>query len=135
LNAVPSEAFDVVFSFSTIRFCPHPENAMKAIRQKLRPGGVAILDFPNRLSPWHGLVKPALGIKPHIHDRLYTVPEAEQIFVNSGFSVDRTDRFLFTSRRLPAFFLPLFRAADIVLERIPPFPAFAGIIMIKGTMK
>jgi SAM-dependent methyltransferase len=135
LRAVPSEAFDVVFSFSTIRFCPRPENALAAIRSKLRPGGVAILDFPNRLTPWHSLVKPVLGIKPHIHDRLYTVREAEELFIGGGFSVDRVERFLFTSRRLPAPFLPLFRIADTVLERIPPFPAFAGIIMIKGTKK
>jgi hypothetical protein len=108
---------------------------MSAIRDKLRPGGVAILDFPNRLAPWHSIMKPLLGIKPHIHDRLYKVGEAEQLFTHGGFSVDRVARFLFTSRRLPAAFLPLFRAVDITLERIPPFPALAGIIMIRGTRK
>lgn len=132
LHSLDKSAFDVVFSFSTLRFCPNPEQALRAIWEKLRPGGTAIVDFPNRHSPWHVLMKPLLGIKPHIHDRLYTTSEAVELLTRTGFVVEQVKCFLFTSRRLPAFLLPLFVALDFVLERIPPFPKFAGIIMVKG---
>ncbi len=132
LNAYPDNSFDFIFSFSTLRFCPEPEKAMLAIKTKLRPGGTAIIDFPNKNSPWHSLLKPMMGIKPHIHDRLYTKSEAVDLFEKAGFKVERVLCFLFTSRRLPAFLLPLFVIVDFVLERLPFFPNFAGIIMIKG---
>ena len=132
LRSVPDNSFDIVFSFSTVRFCPQPERALAAIKSKLRPHGIAIIDFPNRRSPWHLVMKPFLGIKPHIHDRLYSTSEAIELFRQSGFIVDQVKCFLFTSRRLPAFLLPLFVAIDFVLERAPLFPKLAGIIMVKG---
>jgi len=132
LNTYPDDSFDLVFSFSTLRFCPEPEKALAAIKRKLRPGGVAIIDFPNKKSPWHSLLKPMMGIRPHIHDRLNTKGEAVDLFEKVGFKVDRAICFLFTSRRLPAFLLPIFVIIDFVLERLPFFPRFAGIIMVKG---
>ena len=135
LNAYPDNSLDFIFSFSTLRFCPDPEKAMVAIRTKLRPGGTAIIDFPNKNSPWHSLLKPMMGIKPHIHDRLYTKSEAIDLFEKAGFNVERVLCFLFTSRRLPSFLLPFFFIVDFVLERLPYFPRFAGIIMIKGVKK
>jgi ubiquinone/menaquinone biosynthesis C-methylase UbiE len=131
LRSMPDGAFDIAFSFSTLRFCPRPDQALSAIRDTLRPGGIAIVDFPNRHSPWHALVKPLLGIVPHIHDRLYSRGEAMALCRTSGFTVAQARCFLFTSRRLPAFLLPLFAAADFVLEHLPLMPRLAGIIMIK----
>ena len=135
LSSIPNNSIDVVFSFSTLRFCPRPEKALSAIKDKLRPGGIAIIDFPNRYSPWHALVKRVMGIQPHIHDRLFSPLEAVNLFLNSGLAVEQVKCFLFTSRRLPAFLLPLFIPIDLVLERIPPFPKLAGIIMIKGVKR
>ena len=135
LNAYPDNSFDFVLSFSTLRFCPEPERAMVAIKTKLRPGGTAIIDFPNKNSPWHSLLKPVMGIEPHIHDRLYTVRDAIDLFEKAGFNVERAVCFLFTSRRLPAFLLPIFVIVDFLLERLPYFRRFAGIIMIKGVKK
>ncbi len=132
LSSIPDEAFDAVFSFSTVRFCPDPAAALASMRAKLRPGGVAIVDFPNRHSPWHLFVKSILGIRKHINDRLYTAREAEQLFRDAGFEVERVKLFLFTTRRLPASLLPFFKVADFILERVPPFPRLAGIIMVKG---
>ncbi len=132
LAKLPDESFDYLFSFSTVRFCPRPGEAMAAMRRKLRPGGVAVVDFPNRHSPWHALLKPLLGIAPHIHDRLYTKKEAVALFESSGFAVEQAVCFLFTSRRLPAPLLPFFAAADFLLERLPLFPRLAGIVMVKG---
>ena len=135
LHSIPDNSFDVAFSFSTLRFCPQPEKALTVIKDKLVPGGIAIIDFPNRNSPWHFLMKPLLGIKPHMYDRLYAAGEAVELFRRSGFTVEQVKCFLFTSRRLPAFLLPVFAAIDFVLERAPFFPKLAGIIMVKGVKR
>lgn len=132
LARLPDGAFDVVFSFSTIRFCPNPQAALNSIRRKLRPGGAAIIDFPNRHSPWHGGIKRLLGIAPHIHDTLYTETQAVRLFANAGFRIEGVRQFLFTTKRLPAVLLPVFKVADIAFERLGPLRRLAGIIMVKG---
>lgn len=132
LRHLPDDSFDIIFSFSTLRFCPQPEKAMVAIKDKLRPDGIAIIDFPNRNSPWHLLFKPLLKIKPHIHDRLYSPKEVIELFRKTGFIVDKTKCFLFTSRRLPLYLLPIFTIIDSVLEHLPIISRYAGIIIVKG---
>jgi ubiquinone/menaquinone biosynthesis C-methylase UbiE len=132
LEKIPDGAFDVAFAFSTIRFCANPQNALDAIYKKLRPGGVAIIDFPNKFSPWHLFVKRAIGIRRHVHDTLYSKAGALRLFENAGFKVDGVKQFLFTTRRLPTVLLPLSIAADFILERLPLIPGLAGIIMVKG---
>jgi ubiquinone/menaquinone biosynthesis C-methylase UbiE len=132
LASLPDGAFDVVFSFSTVRFCPNPQAALNAIHRKLRPGGIAIVDFPNRYSPWHGGIKRLFGVAPHIHDTLYTRAQAVQLFTNTGFRVDGVKQFLFTTKRLPAILLPLSRAVDVTFERLGPLCRLAGVIMVKG---
>ena len=122
----------IVFSFSTIRFCPNPQAALSAIRRKLRPGGTAIIDFPNRYSPWHRIVKRLLGIPVHVHDTLYTKKEAVRLFEQAGFRVEGIRLFLFTTKRLPTIFLPLSKGVDFVFERLPFFRDLAGIIMVRG---
>jgi len=132
LARLPDETFDVVFSFSMIRYCPDPASALRAIRRKLRPRGIALVDFPNRYSPWHLVVKRLFGIRVHVHDTLYTKQEAVRLFERAGFRVEGVKQFLFTTKRLPAALLPLFKAVDFVLERLPLFPHLAGIILVKG---
>jgi len=132
LNKIPPDSIDVVFCFSTIRFCPNPRKVIKKIQEKLCVGGIAIIDFPNRFSPWHSIIKPIMGIDPHIHDKLYSSKDISELYKNTGMNIEKIKRFLFTSRRLPTFLLPLFVSFDIVFERIPPFPLLAGIIMVKG---
>jgi ubiquinone/menaquinone biosynthesis C-methylase UbiE len=132
LAKLPDGAFDVVFSFSTVRFCPDPQAALNAIHRKLRPGGIAVVDFPNRYSPWHGGIKRLFGIAPHIHDTLYTKTQAAQLFTNAGFRIDGVKQFLFTTKRLPAILLPLSKAVDVTFERLGPLRNLAGIIMVKG---
>lgn len=135
LSKIPDAAFDIAFSFSTIRFCPQPSEALKAINRKLKPGGVAVIDFPNKYSPWHLFVKKAAGIEVHIFDTLYTVADAVRLFKDAGFEVQLVKRFLFTSKRLPSSVLPVFKVIEFILERIPFLPVFAGIIMVKGTKR
>jgi ubiquinone/menaquinone biosynthesis C-methylase UbiE len=132
LTQVPDGAFDIVFSFSTVRFCPNPQAVLSSMYRKLRPGGVAVVDFPNRHSPWHGGIKRLLGIAPHIHDTLYTKPQAVRLFTNAGFRVEGVRQFLFTTKRLPTLLLPLSRTVDVTFEKLPLLRRLAGIIMVKG---
>jgi ubiquinone/menaquinone biosynthesis C-methylase UbiE len=135
LSHIPDDAFDVVFSFSTIRFCPRPQEALNAIYKKLKPGGIAIIDFPNKYSPWHIFVKKAAGIDKHIFDHLFSVIDAKTLFSNAGFVIRGAKRFLFTSKRLPSNMLFLSKCVEAFLEKVPLASCFAGIIMIKGIKK
>jgi ubiquinone/menaquinone biosynthesis C-methylase UbiE len=135
LSKLPDNAFDIVFSFSTVRFCPRPIEAMKAIYKILKPGGIAIIDFPNRYSPWHIFVKKVVGLESHIFDHLFSVPEAKTLFRDAGFNLSQSKSFLFTSKRLPSNLLFLFKFIEYILERIPFITHFAGIIMVKGVKK
>src|SRR5690606_15546547 len=114
LASIEDEAYDVAFSFSTIRFCPNPQKALEAMRGKLKPGGVALVDFPNSHSPWHRFVKRLLGIRVHEHDNLYTPDKARALFQRAGFRVEAVKVFLFTSRRMPTPLLPTAKALDFV---------------------
>ncbi len=135
LSSLPDNSFDIIFSFSTIRFCPNPQDAINSIYKKLKRGGIAIIDFPNKYSPWHIFVKKMVGVEKHIFDNLYSPSDVKDLFVNAGFTVETTKIFLFTSKRIPSSFLFLSKTIDFVLERLPFMKRFAGIIMIKGTKK
>lgn len=132
LDSLEDGSFDVAFSFSTIRFCPNPQKALEAMHRKLKPGGVAIVDFPNAASPWHRFVKAAAGIAVHDHDNLYTPEKARALFERAGFRVEAVKVFLFTSRRTPTPLLPIFKLLDVVLERTPLVRSWLGIILVKA---
>lgn len=132
LTAFEDGGFDGVFAFSTLRFCPDPERALTELRRVVRPGGVVVVDVPNRNCPWYGPLKGALGIRPHIHDRLFTAAEIRSLFERAGFERVRSKHILFTTKRVPTALLPLFRAADAVLERAPGVRAASGIVMAAG---
>ncbi|MBN1578271.1 MAG: class I SAM-dependent methyltransferase [Chitinispirillaceae bacterium] len=131
MRSFPDNSFDVVFSFSTIRFCPNPENALASIYAKLDANGIVIVDFPNNFSPWHLLIKPLI-VKRHIHDHLYTELTVKKMIENAGFKNVETKVFLFTTKRLPDALLPLGRLLDAVFERLPMVKRLGGIIMARG---
>jgi SAM-dependent methyltransferase len=131
LDGFADASFDVTYSFSTIRFCPHPDRALAAIRRTLAPGGRLVVDFPNRHSPWHLLIKSVAGIRRHDHDHLYTKREAIRLVQEAGFVDVRAVEFLFTTKRLPNAVLPLFRFADRILESTP-LRCLAGIVMVSA---
>ncbi|MCB2204270.1 class I SAM-dependent methyltransferase [bacterium] len=125
------EEFDRVYSFSTIRFCPNPDRAMAEIFRSMKSGGTLVVDFPNRVSPWHVLIKAISGINKHEHDNLYTKRTAVQLVEDAGFVNVEAVEFLFTTKRLPKTVLPIFKLADRVLEKTP-LRRLAGIIMIRA---
>jgi ubiquinone/menaquinone biosynthesis C-methylase UbiE len=132
LAGLPDGAFDGAFSFSVLRYVPDAQGALVALHRTLRPGGVAVVDFPNRHNPWFGPIKSLLRIRPHIHDHLYTAREAAAMMTRAGFADVRVETLLFTTRRLPDPLLPVFRAADAVLERTPGVRRLAAILMVAG---
>ncbi len=124
--------FDAVFSFSTLRFCPHPEAALGEMLRVALPGAAVVVDVPNRNCPWYGPIKRAAGIRAHIHDRLYRRGEIEAMMLAAGFDDVRTRHILFTTKRLPTALLPISRIADRVLEPLPGIRSLSGIIVARG---
>ena len=124
--------FDTVFAFSTLRFCPDPARALREFHRVLKPGGCVVVDVPNRNCPWYGPLKKVLGITPHLHDRLFTAAEIVALMRGAGFTALRHRHILFTTKRVPDPALPLFKAADRVLESLPGIKSLSGIGMAGG---
>lgn len=132
LEAFADGAFDGAFSFSTLRFCPDPSRATRELVRVTRPGGPVVADFPNRECPWYGPLKRMIGVAPHIHDRLFTAAEATVMLREAGLSDVRAKHILFTTKRVPAPALPIFRLGDRVLEALPGVRRLSGIVMAAG---
>jgi SAM-dependent methyltransferase len=132
LTELPDAGFDLVLSFSTLRFCPSPARALREFRRVTRPGGRLVADFPNADCPWYGPLKRSLRITPHIHDRLFRVGEVSELLREAGWSDVRTRNILFTSKRVSDGWLPLFRWIDRVGERLPGVRGWSGIVMAAG---
>jgi len=132
LSGVADGAFDGVISFSALRYVPRLDAALASIRRVLRPGGVAVLDFPNRNSPWFSLLKGPLAVERHLYDNLYTADEISRMLTAAGFRDIRTERILFTSYLTPAWLLPLFKIADRIGEPLPFLNRLAAIVIARG---
>jgi SAM-dependent methyltransferase len=133
LAAYADASFDLVLSFSTLRFCPDPLRALREFRRVTRPGGRLAADFPNADCPWYGPLKRSLGIEEHIHDRLFRAAEVRALLAEAGWSSARTRHILFTTKRAPTAALGIFRVVDAVAERLPVVRGWSGIVMATGT--
>lgn len=132
LADIPDNTYDGAFSFSVLRYVPNPDAALREIHRVLKSGGTAVVDFPNKYCPWFGPLKKIIGIKPHVHDRLFSAGEVMRMMREAGFRDVRCKHMLFTTRRLPVKLLPIFRVLDRVLEPIPLVNRMAAIIMVTG---
>jgi SAM-dependent methyltransferase len=132
LTAFADGSFGAAFSFSTLRFCPDPNAALAELYRVLAPGGTAVVDVPNRDCPWYGPLKRAIGVEPHIHDRLFVAAEIRAMLEATGFRQVRSKHLLFTTKRVPGATLPLFKVADRVLESLPGVRGMSGIVMAAG---
>ena len=132
LAPFPDASFDGVVSFSALRYVPDLPRALAAITRVLKPGGVAALDFPNAWCPWFKLLKNRVGVETHIHDHHYTGRTIARLFAAAGLREIRVERLLFTSYLTPTALLGLFRAADLIGERLPLVNQTAAILMVRG---
>lgn len=132
LREISDAAVDGVVSFSTLRYVPDLKRALRAIWRVLRPGGVAVVDFPNRYCPWFTLLKNHFGVENHIHDHQYSAHEIVRLAGDAGFEEVAVRRILFTPYVLPRSLLPLFKWVDRVGERLPGLNHTAGIIVARG---
>ncbi len=128
LGQFPDNYFDGVLSFSTLRYVPDLFRACAEISRVLKPGGRAVVDFPNRWCPWFYL-KPWLGSERHPHDRWFTPAEVARVLEGAGLRTIGIRRILFTPTVLPGGLLPVFKVIDAVGERIPLVRNTAGIII------
>ncbi len=126
------EEFGGVFAFSTLRFCPSPERALREMQRVLATGGRVVVDVPNKNCPWYGPLKHFMGIQPHIHDRLFAAAEIRRLLEEAGFSRVLSKHILFTTKRLPAAALPVFRTLDRALEATPAIRTLSGIVVAAG---
>jgi ubiquinone/menaquinone biosynthesis C-methylase UbiE len=132
LETHATASFDGAFSFSTLRFCPHPERAVAELVRVTRSGGPVVADFPNRDCPWYGPLKRMIRVDPHIHDRLFSAAESRAMLASAGLRDVASRHILFTTKRIPAAALPLFRVVDRLLEAIPGVRRWSGIVMASG---
>lgn len=132
LTGISDNAVGGVVSFSTLRYVPGLEQALRAVWRVLKPEGRAVLDFPNRFCPWFTLLKNRFGVETHIHDHQYSTREIVTLMLRVGFQEVAARRILFTPYILPARLLPLFKCIDWIGERAPLLNQTAAIIMAKG---
>jgi len=132
IQEISDDEFDGVISFSCIRYMDNPIAALKEMYRIVKPGGVVVVDFPNKASPWFYAIKTLVKRgKIHPHDHHYFTYEALNMFDIAGF-VDLTfARILYIHKLLPSILLSPALIFEMVGE-LPLLNNLATIIMVKG---
>ena len=132
LNLFADDTFDGAVSFSTLRYVPHLEQALKEIHRVLKPGAACALDFPNKYCPWFGILKNRFGVENHIHDHFFSARELAALFRKVGFHDIDTKKIMFTHYTFRPDLLKYYRIVDWIGERTFVIKELAAIIVCKG---
>ena len=132
LSMFSDNTFDGVISFSTLRYVPNPQKAINEIFRVIKKGKSAVVDFPNKRSPWFNYLKPLLTGETHIHDNQYSTSECKMFLKNAGFRDVKAKRILYTPKSTPSYLLGVMKVVDFIGERMPVINEFAAIIMCRG---
>lgn len=126
-----SDRIPGAISFSTLRYVPNPQQAVNEIRRVTKKGGPIVVDFANKLSPWFSYIKPWLTKRTHIYDHHYRTTQVKAFLSQAGCRGVVAKRILYTPKQLPTPLLPIMKAVDFFVERLP-LNAFAAIIIAGG---
>jgi ubiquinone/menaquinone biosynthesis C-methylase UbiE len=135
LSQFENNTFDGAISFSALRYVPNPDKAIQAIYRVLAPGGRAVVDFPNKRSPWFKILKPLLTGETHIHDHQYTTRQVKRMLKTAGFQDVHLRRILYTPKSIPDWILPIMKVIDFIGERTPILKLYASIVMGSGNKR
>ena len=132
LSLFPDNSFDGVISFSTLRYVPDAQQAVKEIYRVVKKNRSVVLDFPNKLSPWFNYIKPLLTGKKHIYDHHYSTNKVKEFFRNAGFQNIHVKRILYMPKFAGKTLFIFLKYAEKIGE-LPLLNNFASIIMCHGT--
>jgi 2-polyprenyl-3-methyl-5-hydroxy-6-metoxy-1,4-benzoquinol methylase len=98
---LPGESFDVIVAADVLEHLSDPARVLRSVRDFMAPGGFVVFSIPNvahasvRLALWHGdFPYGPFGILDRTHLRMFTRTSIEELFSESGFSVDSVGRVL-----------------------------------------
>jgi len=132
LTSFDDNSYDVVVSFSTLRFLENPQMAINEMYRVLKPNGFIVVDFPNKWNPWFNYLKPMLHEKKHIYDNQYGTKAVSNFLKTAKFNNIKIKRFLYTPKSLKSnISLSLIKMFELVGE-LPLLNNLAAIIMASG---
>src|SRR5262249_47143963 len=106
--------------------------SLTEIRRVLKPGGRAVVDFPNKYCPWFEFLKFLMGGEWHIHDHTYSTGQEKRMMQQARFVNIRTHHIIVFCKGSTGGHTTHHKATDFLFERTPGLNYFAGIIVCKG---
>jgi ubiquinone/menaquinone biosynthesis C-methylase UbiE len=126
----PDNYFDGILSFSTLRYVPNIDLALKEIYRVLKPGGYIIIDFPNKKCPWFGGLKKKVLGREHIFDNHYYWKDIVIMMSKTNFKNVKMKRGLFVPKSTPNNLFWLFSIIEFFAEKLPVLKTYSAIIFI-----
>ena len=131
LDAVPDEAFDIVFSAHVLEHHPHPKTMLEDIMSKMKPGGKLLLVIPFER---HGMGKKEFDLNQHLY--IWNFQAINNLLLTAGFEVleNKYIRGAGYNRLLPLAKMNfgLYRTATNLLSRISGIKEMMVVARKKG---